>query len=125
MRLLVHLLLVASILSATNLHLPLLQVAAWTGMVIRYSKDASIEEAIRKTFDGEHPCRMCCAIRKAQAKPKHELNAATDEGKLNLVSLPDPGYLAPRLNVAATDCPQLDAATFSSPPPVPPPRIAS
>ncbi len=40
-------------------HWGMLQVVAWTGMVITYSRDASLGEAVRKTFDGDHPCALC------------------------------------------------------------------
>ncbi len=55
-------LLLLALLSAINLHLPALQVVAWAGMIVNYSRDAEISEAIEMTFDGEHPCPMCKAI---------------------------------------------------------------
>ena len=44
-------------------HWGMLQVMAWTGMVISYSRDASFAEALGMTFDGEHPCAFCHEIR--------------------------------------------------------------
>jgi hypothetical protein len=44
-------------------HWGMLQVVAWTGMVITYSRDASFGEAVRMTFDGEHPCQLCHEVR--------------------------------------------------------------
>lgn len=44
-------------------HWGMLQVMAWTGMVISYSRDASLAEALSLTFDGEHPCALCCEVR--------------------------------------------------------------
>jgi hypothetical protein len=44
-------------------HWGMLQVMAWTGMVISYSRDASFAEALSMTFDGEHPCAFCHEIR--------------------------------------------------------------
>jgi len=32
------------------------------GMVISYSQDGSVGEALGKTFDGRHPCALCKAI---------------------------------------------------------------
>jgi hypothetical protein len=43
-------------------HWGMLQVVAWTGMLIDYSRDATFAEAWDKTFDGEHPCRICKTV---------------------------------------------------------------
>lgn len=47
-------------------HWMLLQMTAWTGMLIVRSQDAPIKEAVESTFDGEHPCQLCAAISHAQ-----------------------------------------------------------
>jgi hypothetical protein len=52
---------------ANNLHLPILQVVAWSGMLVSYSRDNSLAEAIEMTFDGENPCPMCIKIKEARA----------------------------------------------------------
>jgi len=39
-----------------------LQSVAWTGMLINYSREVSFAEAVTKTFDGKHPCRLCQKI---------------------------------------------------------------
>jgi hypothetical protein len=55
-----------------GLHLPLWQVVAWSGMLVSYSRDNALSEAVAMTFDGEHPCPMCVAIEKAQAETAHD-----------------------------------------------------
>lgn len=50
-----------------GLHWALLQTVAWTGMLVRYSRGASIAEAIAKTFDGRHPCSLCKVVAKSKA----------------------------------------------------------
>ena len=62
----VTLILFVAVLVMNNMHLPLFQVAAWSGMLVSYSKAYSISEAIEMTFDGENPCSMCKSIRQAQ-----------------------------------------------------------
>ncbi|HMO50706.1 MAG TPA: hypothetical protein PKE26_09805 [Kiritimatiellia bacterium] len=57
-----------SFAGVNNLHLPLLQVAAWAGMVIAYSQDSDLATAVEMTFDGDHPCPMCTAIKAQQLK---------------------------------------------------------
>mgnify|MGYP003600782286 FL=1 len=61
-------LLLLALVSAINLHLPVLQVVAWAGMIVNYSRDAEISEAIEMTFDGEHPCPMCKVIQAETVK---------------------------------------------------------
>lgn len=41
-----------------------MQGVAWVGMTISYSSDGGFVEGVKKTFDGDHPCRLCCAIQK-------------------------------------------------------------
>lgn len=40
-------------------HWALLQSAAWFSMVVNYSQETSFEDAVKMTFDGEHPCKLC------------------------------------------------------------------
>ncbi len=55
----------------TALHLcggPLgvVQLVAWGQMIWDYSQNRGLAEAVMDTFDGEHPCAMCCKISKAE-----------------------------------------------------------
>ena len=45
-----------------------LQTIAWAKMVVEYSRDTSVGEALSKTFDGEHPCGMCKKISKVRSE---------------------------------------------------------
>lgn len=40
-------------------HWGMLQVVAWTGMLIDYSQDNPFTTAVEMTFDGDHPCAIC------------------------------------------------------------------
>ena len=53
-----------------GLHWSFFQVVAWTGMVISYSQNASLTEAVSKTFDGQHPCKLCKQIAKSKRSEK-------------------------------------------------------
>jgi hypothetical protein len=57
-------------------HWGVLQVVAWSGMLIQYSRDASFSEAWEKTFDGEHPCALCKAVDRGLAD---DLDAGADQ----------------------------------------------
>ena len=63
---------VAALVFSLGLHWALLQTVAWAGMVISYSRDASLKQAVSMTFDGEHPCPLCKAIKKGQAEEKKQ-----------------------------------------------------
>ena len=85
-----------------GLHWALLQTVAWTGMLVSYSRDASLADAVSWTFDGKHPCRLCKAIQKGQAEesqqdrqnvkpaPKLELGLASEPLELlvRTISMP-------------------------------------
>jgi hypothetical protein len=62
-----------------GLHWALLQTVAWTGMVIAYSQKNPFPDAVSMTFDGEHLCPMCKAIKqgRAEEKQQEQIAAAT------------------------------------------------
>jgi hypothetical protein len=47
-------------------HWAILQVGAWTGMVVSYSQQCGVVAGLSQTFDGEHPCPICKAIQDGQ-----------------------------------------------------------
>ena len=73
-----------------GLHWALLQTVAWTGMLFRYSQQATLAEAIAKTFDGRHPCSLCKVIEQARSSEKQEQK---DQPKFPASKL-DPAWLA-------------------------------
>lgn len=52
-------------------HWAVLQGIAWTGMLMKYSKEASIVTAVQKTFSGEAPCSMCKTIAEKRSEENH------------------------------------------------------
>lgn len=68
-----------------GLHWALLQTVAWTSMLVRYAQNASLMEAVEKTFDGKHPCPMCKAIQQGRAEEqKHQPQPLNPTLKLDL-----------------------------------------
>jgi len=66
-------LLVGALFLAIGGHWAVLQTVAWATMLVDYSHNASLVEAVGKTFDGQHPCQMCADIQKnSQSEKKHE-----------------------------------------------------
>jgi hypothetical protein len=49
-------------------HWAVLQSVAWTGMIIEYSKAATLGEALARTFGGKAPCQMCRTIEEGRQK---------------------------------------------------------
>lgn len=47
-------------------HLALLQTIAWGTMILSFSDKGSLEEAVGKTFDGEHPCELCKLVKETK-----------------------------------------------------------
>lgn len=109
-----------------GLHWAVLQSAAWVSMVVVYSQDASLGEALEKTFDGEHPCPLCKIVesgtksddqdsRKAEVTKvkKLDLMLAAVESLVVPVSKDVPDYLPPSLRLSLRE----------DSPPLPPPRV--
>jgi len=51
-------------------HWMVLQVTAWTGMLVARAPQTGVVEAVESTFDGQHPCRMCAAVQEGQKEER-------------------------------------------------------
>lgn len=67
--------LAACLLCTFDAHLPLLQTIAWTGMFVRNVQQEDVASALRDTFDGDHPCKLCHAIKVARETANESLTA--------------------------------------------------
>ena len=104
-----------------GLHWGLLQSVAWVGMVVHYSQDGGIGQALVKTFDGRHPCALCKAIAKGrQTEKKPEFPAGGQKfdfaysATVFVFSAPTHFWKVSRLEERAD--------SLSHAPPVPPPK---
>lgn len=61
---------VAALACSIGLHWAFFQSVAWMGMIVSYSHDAPLTEALTKTFDGKHPCCLCKQIAKGKQSEK-------------------------------------------------------
>ena len=61
-------LLIVTLLVSMGGHLAMLQTVAWGNMLVDFSSKSSFSEAMDKTFDGEHPCAMCKAVKKSKSE---------------------------------------------------------
>lgn len=81
---------VACALYLSGAHWMVLQVTAWTGMLVARAPQAGVVEAVESTFDGQHPCRMCVAVKEGQKEErKHqpELPALKKLQEVKLIAL--------------------------------------
>jgi hypothetical protein len=113
---------IASVLLASGGHWLLLQSVAWSGMLISYSTTTSISEAISRTFDGNHPCKLCKVV---QAGRENE----TDRPTLPSPRMPDLFCELRRLTAPACQAklPRVTSAlhrlnSLDHRPPTPPPK---
>jgi hypothetical protein len=112
-------------------HWGVMQVVAWTNMIVDYSAQDGLIEGAKKTFDGEHPCCMCKAIeegKKQESQNRGDDNSPTTSQGLVLkeclferyIDVPVPG----ERTLDALTRPELDlrAESRGACPPLPPPR---
>lgn len=112
-----------------------MQVYAWAGMLVSYSKDDGILKAAKDTFSGEKPCELCSKIAEAkkcapvESKKETPVSSAF-AGKLiqEIIATADIVLEAP----VFTDSPAitfpgflLSVETRGVSPPVPPPRAVA
>ena len=124
LRRLARTLLIAALVFSIGLHWVVLQSAAWAGMLITYSvQQGSLLTGISQTFDNEHPCPLCCAVKKGTQSEKNDTRQVDQKKKIDLTLLVASSIRlsppAPRLtrNDVEEIAPQLPHR-----PPFPPPR---
>ena len=62
---------VIGLVLVTGGHWAVLQSVAWVGMTIQYTRSENLTAALQKTFDGQHPCKLCKAVQEGrQAEQK-------------------------------------------------------
>ncbi len=114
-------LIVIALAGSIGLHWTLLQPVAWVGMIVSYSQDAPLAEALAKTFDGKHPCFLCKQIaRGRQSEKKSDLQIRGKKLEF-LDSRADFVFSAPAAFRLLPAC-NGSYVGQSETPPVPPPR---
>jgi len=92
-------------------------------MIIEYSQNSTLKEALVKTFNGKHPCTLCKVVQEGKKSEKKQplLNA---EMKLDiwLVYSPSLLYPPPPFVVLPSEADSSQGRCES--PPTPPPRAA-
>ncbi len=101
-----------------------LQSVAWIGMVISYSQDATIPEAISMTFDGEHPCKMCKVVKEGRKAEKEQPAVLKTQNKIEFFLEDRPVIVFAPCGPADTNEPLSSAALRHDPPLLRPPIFA-
>lgn len=121
-------LIVTALVISIGLHWAVLQSAAWMSMAVAYTvRTGSVVEGLSDTFDGEHPCPMCSAIKKATEAPPSDRQAPTQaakELKLTLGLVRVPAFIFASFPTAAWSMISMTADSRRDPPQAPPPRVA-
>jgi len=117
------LLMAVALAASIGLHWAFFQSVAWVGMVITYSQQAPLTEALVKTFDGKHPCSLCKNIAK-ERKEERKSDRQFELKKLEFVSFGRvltliPPYRFHKLGAVNDWAPQVPQTPL-----VPPPRVA-
>jgi hypothetical protein len=113
----------AALIVAVGGHWAVLQSVAWVSMAVTYSQTDSWEVALKKTFSGEKPCKLCLAVKEAKQQEQKQ-SVLKVESKLDLVCLKQLAYLHPELPFILLSPPSDLAFPRTDAPPVPPPRFA-
>ena len=69
-------LILVCVLQISGAHWTVLQTAAWAGMLVTRTAQADVGTAVKTTFDGEHPCGMCLAVKAGRQQEQEGNHAA-------------------------------------------------
>jgi len=85
----------AALIIAVGGHWAVLQSVAWVSMAVTYSKTDSLEVALKKTFDGRHPCKLCAAVKEASKRNKSSLCSRSKPNSTLFACKQSPTFIPP------------------------------
>ena len=102
-----------------------LQSAAWISMAVSYSiQSGSVSEGLSKTFDGEHPCKLCCMVKKGTDSENKDPKQESSKKKLELFASSEVIMISSLVVVEHPRAEGQCASAWSVAPPRQPPRCA-
>ena len=113
----------AALIIAVGGHWAVLHSVAWVSMAVTYSRTDTLEVALKKTFGGEHPCKLCIAVKEGKQEEQKQ-PVLKVETKLDFVCLQAGAHVHPALPFALLSPSSDVALPRTEAPPVPPPRFA-
>lgn len=114
-------LVVFALVLSTGLHWAALQTVAWGTMLAANLTTSSFADAVSDTFDGEHPCCLCKAIKSGKESEKKS-EAVAPVLKMEFPLIAERFLLIAPRAFQPFVAKKFSADTFTSKPPVPPPR---
>lgn len=114
---------VLALASSIGLHWAFFQSVAWMGMVITYSQETTVKEALAKTFDGRHPCPLCKEIAKSK-KSEKKSEFSCQVKKLDFLTQTARFIFSPPTAFWRMTGDDLRLTPVCRTPPTPPPRAA-
>ena len=112
---------VLSLVLVTGGHWALLQSVAWARMTVNFSQSAPLSVALKKTFDGQHPCNLCQFVA-AGKKSEQKQVVQKLEVKFDFFNQPGTVALYPPVQFQLPPAASHAAASHADAPPRPPPR---
>ena len=108
-----------------GMHWAVLQGVAWSGMFLSNLNQGSVTEAVEKTFDGEHPCLLCLAVKEGQKKEKDDSKPLTAKSvkKFEAVLVAEKRLVAPPAQIRSFPWLVSSLEGRSERPSMPPPRV--
>jgi hypothetical protein len=109
-----------------------MQMFAWATMIVDYSAEKGLKEGIKDTFDGNHPCELCCSIEKSKKEDRNPSKLPWSKGltKLDLTNLLPTEFLVTKkpkwdeFIPTGYSSPDSYISRFRTSPETPPPRIS-
>ena len=118
-----RLLLIAALLASCGAHWLVLQSIAWTAMLVENSQRTSLVEAVKRTFDGAHPCDLCKQIATGQQHEKKS-DAPAFTSRIELIHEVNAIALHPPRALREFDAPPRAAHVHFPRPLLQPPRLS-
>src|SRR5678816_4495576 len=104
-------LVVFALVLTTGGHWFALQSIGWVSMVVSFAQTDSLDVAIKKTFDGKHPCRICKSVA-AGRESEQKQPVLKMETKLDFWII-EPAFHLPQIAVTSASEALFDASHSS------------
>jgi hypothetical protein len=114
-----NLILALTLVATIGGHWAFLQTVAWVGMTISYSQESCLSQAMAKTFDGKHPCKLCKFVsegKKSEQKSEMKLQLKKVD---YFTDSSTTFYFSRQIQISHSVQPLLSARSLA--PPTPPP----
>ena len=112
---------VFTLILTLSAHWALLQTVAWTTMLANNLHSGNIQQAMAKTFDGDHPCSLCKAIAAAK-KSEQKKEISFEKQKLEFPPVQENLVLIAPSRLEHFPQKNSSFESVSQKPPTPPPR---